>query len=75
MECQKTILQEKEGELREAKKKFDKLSKQYKKCTSNHRSEMIYDDLVILNEDIAELNFIVKELRQQKKLTKFDSRQ
>jgi hypothetical protein len=34
---------------------------------------MMYDDLTILNEDIAELQMIVKELRQQKKLAEIES--
>jgi hypothetical protein len=33
----------------------------------------MYDDLTILNEDISELQMIVKELRQQKKLAEVDS--
>jgi hypothetical protein len=32
----------------------------------------MYDDLTILNEDISELQLIVKELRQQKKLAELD---
>lgn len=66
-------LPEYEKELKDAKKKFDKLQKQYKKCTSSFKAEMIYDDLTILNEDIAELQLIVKELRQQKKYAEIDS--
>jgi predicted nucleic acid-binding Zn-ribbon protein len=65
-------LSEYEKELKEAKKKFDKLQKQYKKCRSAYQAEMIYDDLTILNEDIAELQLIVKDLRQQKKLAELD---
>jgi hypothetical protein len=34
---------------------------------------MMYDDLTILNEDISELQMIVKEMRQQKKLAEIDS--
>jgi hypothetical protein len=34
---------------------------------------MMYDDLTILNEDISELQMIVKELRQQKKLAEIES--
>jgi hypothetical protein len=34
---------------------------------------MMYDDLTILNEDISELQMIVKELRQQKKLAELDA--
>jgi hypothetical protein len=33
----------------------------------------MYDDLTILNEDISELQMIVKELRQQKKLAEIES--
>lgn len=65
-------LSEYEKELKEAKKKFDKLQKQYKKCRSAYQAEMIYDDLTILNEDISELQLIVKDLRQQKKLAELD---
>ena len=66
-------LPEYEKELKEAKKKFDKLSKQYKKCRSAYQAEMMYDDLTILNEDISELQLIVKDLRQQKKLAEIES--
>ena len=66
-------LTEYEKELKEAKKKFDKLSKQYKKCRSAYQAEMIYDDLTILNEDISELQLIVKDLRQQKKFAELDA--
>jgi hypothetical protein len=66
-------LTEYEKELKEAKKRFDKLSKQYKNCRSVYQAEMVYDDLTILNEDIAELQLIVKELRQQKKLAELDA--
>ena len=65
-------LSEYEKELKEAKKKFDKLQKQYKKSRSAYQAEMIYDDLTIHNEDIAELQLIVKDLRQQKKLAELD---
>jgi hypothetical protein len=71
MNYTKTLI-EYEKELKEAKKKFDKLSKQYKKCRSAYQAEMMYDDLTIINEDIAELQMIVKELRQQKKLAEID---
>jgi uncharacterized coiled-coil protein SlyX len=66
-------LPEYEKDLKEAKKKFDKLQKQYKNCRSAYQAEMIYDDLTILNEDICELQLIVKELRQQKKLAELDA--
>ncbi len=66
-------LTEYEKELKEAKKRFDKLQKQYKKCRSAYQAEMIYDDLTILNEDISELQLIVKDLRQQKKLAELDA--
>lgn len=72
MNYQKT-LQEYEKELKEVKKKYDKLTKQYKKCRSNYQAEMIWDDLTILTEDIAELQLIVKDLRQQKKLAELDA--
>lgn len=72
MNYTKTLV-EYEKELKEAKKKFDKLSKQYKKCRSAYQAEMIYDDLTILNEDISELQLIVKDLRQQKKLAELDA--
>ncbi len=69
----KKSLTEYEKELKEAKKRFDKLQKQYKKCRSAYQAEMIYDDLTILNEDISELQLIVKDLRQQKKLAELDA--
>ena len=66
-------LAEYENELKEAKKKFDKLKKQYKKCRSSFQAEMIYDDLTVLNEDISELQLIVRDLRQQKKFAEIDT--
>lgn len=63
-------LQEYEKELKAQKKKFDKMTKQYKKCTSNYQAEMLYDDLTILSEDIRQLQLIVKELREEKRLAK-----
>ena len=63
-------LQEYEKELKTQKKKFDKMTKQYKKCTSNYQAEMLYDDLTILSEDIRQLQLIVKELREEKRLAK-----
>ena len=66
-------LREYEKELKEAKKKYDKLTKQYKKCRSAYQAEAIYDDLTILSEDISELQLIVKDLRQQKKLAELDA--
>ena len=65
-------IQEYEKELKEAKKKFDKLQKQYKKCRSSFQAEMLYDDLTILNEEICELQLIVKELRQQRKFAEIE---
>ena len=46
------------------------MTKQYKKCTSNYQAEMLYDDLTILSEDIRQLQLIVKELREEKRLAK-----
>ena len=70
MTYDKKALQKYEKELKTQKKKLDKMTKQYKKCTSNYQAELLYDDLTILGEDIRQLQLIVKELREEKRLAK-----
>ena len=66
-------IQDYEKELKEGKKKYEKLLKQMKKARSSYQYENLADEAEVLYEDIAELQLIVKELRQQKKLAELDA--
>jgi F0F1-type ATP synthase membrane subunit b/b' len=68
----KLSLQEYEKELKQAKKKYDKLCKQYKKCRSSYQAETIAEDLEDTRQDIVELQIIINEIRQEKKLHECD---
>lgn len=68
-------LQEYEQELKQAKKYYDKLCKQYKKCKSSYQAEMIAEDLEDVRQDVIELQFIIDEIRQENKLKKYDQAQ
>ena len=67
----KTI-QEYEKDLKEAKKKYDKLVKQIKRCRSEYQYEIMCEDLEDCRQDVFELQLIIKDLRQQKKLAEID---
>lgn len=62
-------LQEYENDLKEAKKKHDKLCKQLKKCKSSYQYEMIAEDVEDARQDVIELQIIITELRNKKKLS------
>lgn len=72
MEFVKT-LKDYEKELKTVKKKYDKLLKQMKKCTSSYQYDNLYDEAEVLVEDINELTLIVEELRREKKRQREES--
>jgi len=61
-------LSEYEKDLKESKKKYDKLLKQMKKVRSEHQYYNLYDEAELLYEDIADLQLRIADLRKQKKL-------
>ena len=65
-------IQDYEKDLKEAKKKYDKLLKQMKKAKSSFQYENLADEAEVLYEDIAELQMIITDLRKQKKLAELD---
>jgi septal ring factor EnvC (AmiA/AmiB activator) len=64
MEIVKSI-KEYERELKSQKKKFDKLSKQLKKCYSAYQYEVMYADVEDLHQDITELQLVIRDLRRK----------
>jgi len=66
-------IQDYEKDLKEAKKKYDKLLKQMKKARSSYQYENLADEAEVLYEDIAELQMIITDLRKQKKLAEIDA--
>ena len=65
-------IQDYEKDLKEAKKRYDKLLKQMKKARSSYQYENLADEAEVLYEDIAELQMIITDLRKQKKLAEID---
>jgi archaellum component FlaC len=66
-------IQEYEKDLKDAKKKYDKLSKQIRKCKSEYQYEIMCEDLEDCRQDVIELQLIIKDLRNQKKLAEIDA--
>jgi predicted nucleic acid-binding Zn-ribbon protein len=65
-------IQDYEKDLKEAKKRYDKLLKQMKKARSSYQYENLADEAEVLYEDIAELQMFITDLRKQKKLAEID---
>lgn len=65
-------IQEYEQELKEVKKKYDKLSKQVRRCKSEYQYDILCEDLEDCRQDMIELQIIITELRKQKKLAEID---
>jgi len=61
-------LVEYEQDLKTAKKTYDKLCKQYKRCRSSYQAEMLAEDIEDARQDIIELQIIINEIYQSKKL-------
>jgi predicted nucleic acid-binding Zn-ribbon protein len=66
-------IQDYEKELKEGKKKYEKLLKQMKKARSSYQYENLADEAEVLYEDIAELQMMITDLRKQKKLAEIDA--
>jgi predicted nucleic acid-binding Zn-ribbon protein len=66
-------IQEYEQDLKEAKKKYEKLLKQMKKARSEYHYYNLSDEAEVLYEDIAELQMTITDLRKQKKLTEISA--
>ena len=62
-----------EQDLKEAKKKYEKLLKQMKKARSEHQYYNLYDEAELLYEDIADLQLRIADLRKQKKFAEIDA--
>ncbi len=65
-------IQEYEKDLKDAKKKYDKLTKEIRRCKSDYQYEMLCEDLEDCRQDMVELQIIIKDLRQQKKLAELE---
>ena len=68
-------LNEYQLELRQAKKDYDKLNKKLKKEKGAYKVEMLREDVEDLRQDIIELQIVINELKQGKKLYQCDSTQ
>jgi predicted nucleic acid-binding Zn-ribbon protein len=66
MEVIKTI-KELESELKSEKKRFDKVQKRLKKCSSSYEYENLYDEAETLHEDILQLQLLIQEERRKNK--------
>ena len=65
-------IQDYEKDLKEAKKKYEKLLKQMKKARSDYHYYNLSDEAEVLYEDIADLQMTITDLRKQKKLAEID---
>lgn len=68
-------LHEYEQDLKDTKKSYDKLCKQYKRCRSSYQAETLAEDIEDLRQDIIELQILINEIRQGKKLKDCDVEQ
>lgn len=66
-------IQDYEKELKEGKKKYEKLLKQMKKARTEYHYYNLSDDAEVLYEDIADLQMRITDLRKQKKLAEIDA--
>lgn len=65
-------IQEYEKDLKDAKKKYDKLAKQIKRCRSEYQYDILCEDLEDCRQDVIELQIIITELRNKKKLAEIE---
>ena len=65
-------IQDYEKDLKEAKKKYEKLLKQMKKARTEYHYYNLSDEAEVLYEDIADLQMRITDLRKQKKLAEID---
>ena len=61
-------IQEYEKDLKDVKKKYDKLRKQITRCKSDYQYEIMCEDLEDCRQDVIELQIIINEIYQSKKL-------
>jgi predicted nucleic acid-binding Zn-ribbon protein len=60
-------LKELEKELKAEKKRFDKLCKQLRRCTSSFQYENLNEEAEDVRQDIIQLQLIIQDLRRKKK--------
>ena len=60
-------LKELEKELKAEKKRFDKLCKQLRRCTSSFQYENLNEEAEEVRQDIIQLQLIIQDLRRKKK--------
>jgi hypothetical protein len=65
-------IQEYENDLKEEKRRYDKLCKQLRKCKSSYQYEMLSEDVEDCRQDVIELQIIITELRNKKKLAELE---
>jgi ribosomal protein S14 len=65
-------IQEYEKDFKDAKKKYDKLTKQIRRCKSEYQYEMLCEDLEECRQDMIELQILITELRNKKKLAELE---
>lgn len=65
-------IQEYEKDLKDAKKKYDKLTKQIRRCKSEYQYEILCEDVEECRQDMIELQIIITELRNKKKLMEIE---
>jgi archaellum component FlaC len=61
-------IQEYEKDLKDAKKRYDKITKKLRQCKSEYQYEILVEDLEDCRQDVIELQIIITELRNKKKL-------
>jgi len=59
-------LKELEKELKAEKKRFDKLCKQLRRCTSAFQYETLNEEAEDVRQDIIQLQLIIQDLRRKK---------
>jgi hypothetical protein len=64
-----------EQKLKEAKKNYDKLCKKLKKAKSSYEIECLREDAEDARQDVIELQILVNEQKQNKKLHECDPAQ
>ena len=60
-------LKELEKELKAEKKRFDKLCKQLRRCTSSFQYENLNEEAEEVRQDIIQLQLIIQDLRRKRK--------
>ena len=66
-------IQEYEKDLKDVKKRYEKIGKQIRKCKSDYQYEILVEDLEDCRQDMLELQIIITELRNKKKLAEIEA--